>query len=103
MYRSQYEVQRKLKQVKFALHELNKFRNRVFVKNGIDDDSECFPMEVRLISFIILARSIFQYAHKEAQKEKAKAAKYDSYINRHPIVRFFKELRDNEIHSFSIL
>jgi hypothetical protein len=72
MYKSKFEVERKLRQVNFALAELKKFKNRVFINNGIDKDFDCSPMEIRLITFIILSRSIFQYVHKEAQGDKTK-------------------------------
>ena len=52
-------------------------------------------------SFLAHARSIFQYAQKEA-KEAGLQSKYDSYVSNNDIIRFFKEIRDSEIHEYGI-
>jgi len=104
MYRSKFEIERKLKQLKFAYSELKKFENRVFVNNGIDPETGCNPLELRLGTFLIYARSIFQYAWKEVNESKdiSKKKKYNDYISKKEVIKFFKDLRDSEIHSFSV-
>jgi len=48
-------------------------------------------------SFLSHSKSIFQYAYKEAQQLN-KLSEYQTFLANNPIVGFFKELRDIEIH-----
>ena len=102
MYRSKNEILKKLNQVKFALLELKKFQNRYFVYNGLDKATGCYPIEVRLVSFLILGRSIFQYAYKEAEEDPVKLKKFEAYVEGDTIIDYFKCLRNLEIHSLTI-
>jgi hypothetical protein len=104
MYKSKFEIQRKLKQVNFALKELMKYRNKVFVNNGKDLETGCYPFEIRLGTFLIFARSIFQYAHKEAVSsgDSVKRNAYEQHINANKIFKYFKDLRDDEVHSLAV-
>lgn len=102
MYRSKFEIERKLKQIKYNFKDLMKFRNRVFVNNGIDQETGCYPLEIKLGTFLIYCRSIFQYDLKEVRIDPEKKRKYDEFIGAKRIINHFKDLRDSEIHSFSI-
>lgn len=102
IYHSKFEVERKIKQVKFALKELLKYENRVFVKLGIDEETGCNPFEVRLGTFLIFSRSIFQYVHKEVKGTNLQN-EYEQYCKSDEIISFFKEVRDSEVHSLSIV
>ena len=102
MYKSKFEIQKKFLQVKFLYRELQKFENKVFVNNGLDKLTGCYPFEVRLITFIIFTRSIFQYARKEASQNPDQLKANEKFIKNKKIIGFFKNLRDNEIHSLSL-
>ena len=90
-----------MKQVSFLYHKLLKFQNKSFVMNGLDEETNCYPIVVYFNSFIIFARSIFQYALKQS-KECNKQRDYDSFIADNPIVKLFTNLRNDEIHSLTI-
>ncbi|MCG8450584.1 MAG: hypothetical protein MI725_13530 [Pirellulales bacterium] len=52
-----------------------------------------------LSAFLAAARSVLQYAHKEAQSKSGGLAWYDDAVARHNTVRFFKDKRDFSIHA----
>jgi len=101
MYKSKNEIGKKLKQVRYVSKEIDKFRGRVFVKGGLDEETGSYPLLTNVGSFLAHARSIFQYAQKEA-KETGCQCKYDNYVSQKEIIKFFKGIRDSEIHEYSI-
>lgn len=103
-YRSKFEIERKLQQIEYIFNELKRFQNRVFVRNGLDQVTGCYPLEIKLGSFLIYCRSTFQYALKEINEsgDLGGKRKYDDYIEQNRILSYFKNLRDSEIHSLAI-
>lgn len=101
MYKSKNEIEKKLKQVKYVYKEISKFKNRIFVKNGLDGETGSYPLLTHISSFLAHARSILQYAQKEAE-ESGHQSKYDNYVSKNRIIKFFKMIRDNDIHEYTI-
>jgi len=101
MYKSKSEIEKKLKQVKYIYKEISKFKNRIFVKNGLNEETGSNPFLTNIGSFLVHARSILQYAQKEA-KGSGNQLKYDNYVSQNKIIKFFKGIRDSEIHEYTI-
>ena len=101
MYKSKNEIDKKLRQVKFIYNEIRKFKNRVFEKDGLDETTRSYPLLTHLGSFLAHSRSVLQYAQKEA-KESGKQFFYDDYVGQNTIFKFFKKIRDSEIHEYTI-
>lgn len=95
------EIEKKLKQVKFCYKQLCKFKDRIFASGGLDEETGSYPMRNHLSSFLASSRSVLQYA-LEAAKEHGKKPIYDQYIGRRNIFKFFKVLRNFDIHEFMI-
>jgi len=102
MYKSKFEVERKLKQINYIYTTLLVYENKIYANNGMDEKTGSYPIEIILGTFLIYCRSIFQFAYEEAKENELKKKKYDAYINQNKIISFFKKLRDSEIHSFAI-
>ncbi|MGI9542864.1 MAG: hypothetical protein ACR2MX_06360 [Cyclobacteriaceae bacterium] len=104
MYKSRFEIERKLKQIHYIHNELKAFQDRVFVNFGLDPITGCNPIEIKLASFILSCRSIFQYALKEIHEsdDSLNKTKYDLFINQNKIIGFFLRLSDHEIHSIAV-
>lgn len=101
MYKSGKEIEKKLKQTKYVYNQILKFKNRVFINNGIDEKTGSYPLLTHISSFLALSRSVFQYAHKEADQS-GLLSRYDDFVKNSEIVRFFKEIRDSDIHEYTI-
>ncbi|NIM95050.1 MAG: hypothetical protein GTO18_15230 [Anaerolineales bacterium] len=101
MYRSRKQIEKKLAQAKYLYKQISKFKNRIFVKGGLDEETDARPLLTYLSSFLANTRSVLQYAHREA-KESGKLAEYQSCVTEKPIFRFFKDLRDSDIHEYTI-
>ena len=101
MYKSKSEIRKKLQQVKYMYNEISKFKNRIFVKNGLDEETGSYPLLTNIGSFLAHARSILQYAYKEAM-ESGNQAEYEEYVSQNEIIKFFKKIRDSEIHEYTI-
>ena len=101
MYKSKSEIRKKVQQVNYIYNEISKFKNRIFVKNGLDEETGSYPLLTNIASFLVHARSILQYAQKEAM-ESGNQAKYDQYVGQNEIIKFFKKVRDSEIHEYTI-
>ena len=89
MYNSKREIDQKLSQVKYALVQFTRYEGRIFVNGGRDPNTGSFPLINVLSSFITQARSVFQYAYKEA-KERGLLASYNDFVNNNPIIGCFK-------------
>jgi hypothetical protein len=61
------------------------------------DNREAFLFD--LSAFLAAARSVLQYGKDEAQQKKGGQAWYDTQVNSHPLMGFFKDKRDLNIHS----
>ena len=101
MYRSKIQIEKKIKQVNFINNEIQKFRGRIFVNDGIDPETGADPLLTHIGSFLAHARSIIQYAYKEA-KEIGKLDEYENYVKNIEIFKIFKDVRDSDIHEYTI-
>jgi len=101
MYRSQSEIEKKMRQVKYLHKRISAYKGRVVVNLGVDPDTGADPLTAYFSSFLSNARSVIQYASKEAQGRKLRK-EFDNYIRSVGIFKFFKLLRDFDIHSYSI-
>ena len=100
MYRSKHQIDQKMKQVNFVNNEIQKYRGRIFVNDGIDPETGADPLLTHISSFLAHARSIIQYAYKEA-KEVGKLDEYDNYVQNIEIFKMFKDVRNSDIHEYS--
>ncbi|MFW5795102.1 MAG: hypothetical protein ACOCV1_06420 [Bacillota bacterium] len=81
------EEREKLKEAKYFF---NKMKN-----SYIDDNFKEFKFN--LSAFLSSARSILQYTYKKA-KRKSMLAKYNNLVSGNPILSFFKDKRNLNIH-----
>ena len=101
MYKSKNQIDKKIKQVNFVNNEIQKYKSRIFVNDGIDPETGADPLLTHISSFLAHARSIIQYAYKEA-KEVGKLDEYENYVQNIEIFKMFKNVRDSDIHEYSI-
>ena len=101
MYKSKSEIRKKLRQVKYVYKEISKFKNRIFVKHGLDEETGAYPLLTNISSFLAHTRSILQYAQKESM-ESGHQSEYDNYVSKNRIIKFFKMIRDSDIHEYTI-
>lgn len=80
------------------MHEQDKLSEaRYFAERlGKVQTREAFRFE--LSAFLSAARSVLQYASKEARGRTGGPAWYDHQVSRSPVVRFFKDKRDISVH-----
>jgi hypothetical protein len=99
MYRSKNLIEKRLGQIKYVFFKrIKKYEGKVFVYNGQDLDTKCYPIDVDYSNFVTLGRSIFQYALEEIGSNEESRRLYDSFIEGRPLLKFFKDIRDQEIH-----
>jgi hypothetical protein len=101
MYRNRKQIEKKLGQSNYIYKQISKFNNRIFVKGGLDEETVARPLLAYLSSFLAHTRSVLQYAHREAE-ESGKLTEYQSCVTEKPIFRFFKGLRNSDIHEYTI-
>ncbi|MGH9876973.1 MAG: hypothetical protein ACRD5H_04990 [Nitrososphaerales archaeon] len=101
MYKSKSEIEKKLNQVKYAQNMIRQFQGRVLADDGRDRKTGARPLIVYLSALVSQGRSVIQYAHKEA-KETWHLAEYDRFVKKSKIFRFFKRIRDCDIHEYTI-
>ena len=101
MYKSKDQVEKKLAQARFVLKEMQKYRGKVFVNNGVDEETGAYPLQVNISSFLAHTRSALQYAYKEC-KELDKRSVYEATINDFPLISVFRDLRNTDIHEMII-
>ena len=94
-------MESKLAQAKYVLKEMQKYRGKVFVNNGVDQETGANPLQVNVSSFLAHTRSVLQYAYKEC-KERGKIAIYEVAVNKRPIIAVFRDLRNTDIHEMVI-
>ncbi|MEW6314351.1 MAG: hypothetical protein AB1513_10010 [Pseudomonadota bacterium] len=101
MYRSKEQVEKKLAQAKYALNQIQRYRGKIFVNNGIDPATGAHPLQVNVSSFLALTRSVLQYAYKEC-KERGELSAYETAVGRNTIIGVFRDLRDTDIHEMVV-
>lgn len=101
MYKSKIQIEKKLAQAKFVLKEMQKYRGKVFVNNGIDQETGAHPLQVNISSFLAHTRSVLQYAYKE-NKERNTTCIYEGAVKKRPIIGVFRDLRNTDIHEMVI-
>jgi hypothetical protein len=97
MYCCKEDVLRKLVEVRHLHSTLDRYRGKVFVRNGLDDKTGIYPVGMALSAFIVHARTIFQYAYKQAD-ETGRTRAYEGFVTSRPIIQSFRDMRDTEIH-----
>ncbi len=85
-YKSKIQAEKKLSQAKYVLKDMQKFRGKVFVNNGIDKETGASPLQVCVSSFLAHSRSVLQYTYKEC-KQNNSVNSYEQEIINHPIIR----------------
>lgn len=101
MYISKKHVEKKLAQAKYTLNEMQKYRGKVFVNNGVDPDTGAHPLQVSISSFLAQTRSVLQYAYKETE-ERETTPTYEEAVAKRPIIGVFRELRNTDVHEMLI-
>ena len=101
MYKSKASIFDKLQEVKVA-------HKRIIARQDwiVLEKEGRYPADLDFNSFVTSARSIFQYALKEIEEAKKisnssykqKLKLYEDYVSNIPIIKFFGNLRDEEIH-----
>jgi hypothetical protein len=80
------------------MHESEKISEaRYFHSRMLSSVRDRDGFRFNLSAFLSAARSVLQYALKEAQGKKHGQAWYDSQLNAHPIAGFFRDKRDVNI------
>lgn len=100
MYKSRDEIQRKLRQAQFAFRQLARYEGRIFVNSGLDETTGAYPFLYDFCSFVTQTRSVFQYGFKEA-KARSMQRSYEDFVRERPIVKFFANIRDEDVHEYS--
>jgi hypothetical protein len=81
------------------MHEFAKLDEAAYFLSRLSkviDQPEAFKFE--LSAFLSAARSALQYAYKEIEGTPSKKAWYDKLFDRCPLLGFFKDKRDMNIH-----
>lgn len=101
MYKSKAAIIEKLQQVKLAYRRISARQDKIVLeKRGR------YHADLDFHAFVTSARSIFQYALKEIEEPKKtskssykkKLGLYNDYVSNVAVIKFFGELRDDEIH-----
>jgi hypothetical protein len=81
------------------MYELEKIKEAEYFYNQIlktEEDSEAF--KYNLSAFLSAARSVLQFAREEAITKSKGQYWYDTCVSKKPIISFFKDKRDINIH-----
>jgi hypothetical protein len=101
MYRSKEQIEKKLAQAKYVFNQIQRYRGKIFVNNGIDDETGASPLQVHVSSFLAHTRSVLQYAYKECEVRENLSA-YEAAVSDYPIIKVFRDLRNIDIHEMVI-
>jgi hypothetical protein len=101
MYRSKEQIEKKLAQAKYVFNQIQRYRGKIFVNNGIDDETGASPLQVHVSSFLAHTRSVLQYAYKEC-KVRENLSAYEAAVSDYPIIKVFRDLRNIDIHEMVI-
>jgi hypothetical protein len=81
------------------MHEKKKFKEAVFHFDEMKKNaSNPTAFEFCLSAFLSASRSVLQYARAELEKNSERLKWYDSYFSKHPILKFFRDKRNTNIH-----
>jgi len=72
--------------------------SRYFLSKMERAQDETFEFKCNLSAFLSASRSVLQYAHEETKDTKSKVKWYESTVSKEPILKFFKDKRDINIH-----
>lgn len=97
MYKSKKQIEKKLQQVKYSQNLIRKYQGKVLANNGIDPATGAHPLVVHMSAFISQARSVIQYAHKEA-KETGNLAAFELFVAKSKFLQVFQRLRNFDVH-----
>lgn len=81
------------------MYETDKIKEAEYFYKQIlntQEDSEAF--KYNLSAFLSAARSVLQFARKEALTKPKGQYWYDTSVSKHPVISFFKNKRDINIH-----
>lgn len=82
------------------MHEKAKLDEaKYFYDRMVEEQSNVKDFKCNLSAFLSSSRSVLQYALGEAKKIRGGQKWYDSFISSSPILRFFKDKRDINIHT----
>ena len=99
-YRAKNAVMDKLKQVRYVYFKwVKRFQGKVIEYGGRDRQYDCYPLNINLGCFLTQCRSVLQYILKEAEYVAENKKLYDDYVGWTGVFRFFRELRNREIHA----
>lgn len=82
------------------MYELDKIKEAEYFYNQMlkaEEDINAF--KYNLSAFLAAARSVLQFALKEAETKKGGKQWYDSAISKNMVISFFKDKRDVNIHT----
>lgn len=100
-YRSRTPIEERLRELRVLAAGLDRFRGKIFVHLGVDQATGTQPARMAVATFITSARSVIQYAHKEAQAGGCRAV-YESAVRTRPLLGLFGAARNAEIHERGI-
>ena len=81
------------------MNEKKKFEeSRYFLSKMEQAQDEKFEFKCNLSAFLSASRSVLQYANAEAKKTRSGLHWYNSTVSKEPILKFFKDKRDINIH-----
>jgi hypothetical protein len=81
------------------MHERNKLNEATYFHRRMADERlSGDPFLYNLSAFLSASRSVLQYAHREANTKKGGSKWYSSQIQARPVLQFFRDKRDVNIH-----
>lgn len=72
--------------------------SRHFLSKMEQVQDEKFEFKCNLSAFLSASRSVLQYAYEETKETKSKLQWYESTVSKEPILKFFKDKRNINIH-----
>ena len=99
-YRAKDAVISKLKQVRYVYFKrVKSYQGKVIVRGGLNQEYDCYPLNIDLGCFLTQCRSVLQYIRKEAEYKPEMLKLYNDYLGRTKVLSFFRDLRNAEIHA----
>jgi hypothetical protein len=82
------------------MHEREKLEEaKYFYSRMVEEQTKVNNFKFNLSAFLSSSRSVLQYALEEAKKIRGGQKWYDNFMSNSPILRFFKDKRDINIHT----
>jgi hypothetical protein len=89
-----------LTNVEVSMFENNKINeSEYFYQRIVDEQSNYLHFRYNLSAFLASTRSVLQYIWKEEKYISGRTSWYDKIVSESPILRYFKEKRDINIHA----